>query len=191
MSTLAQRSIFLKLIDQACRAGARLHSACHLIGLAARTVQRWTAPALFAGEVERQGTGQAEALLGDRRVSALRMHNCPPNKLSDAEREAALGVLNSAEYKDLPPSQIVPRLADQGLYLASESTLYRLLRQAGQLTHRRVERAPQKRSKPRALVATQPNQIYCWDITYLPKQVRGTFFYLYLFVDLFSRKVVG
>ena len=85
----------------------------------------------------------------------------------------------------------MPRLADQGRYVASESTLYRLLRQAGQLAHRRVERAPQKRSKPRALVATQPDQIYCWDITYLPTQVRGLFFYLYLFVDIFSRKVVG
>lgn len=183
MSSSAQRSALLILIDQACACGARLHRACALIGLAARTVQRWLALAVEAG---------SNALhVGDRRVSALRAHNCPPNKLSDAEREAALGVLNSAEYKDLPPSQIVPRLADQGLYLASESTLYRLLRQAGQLTHRRIERAPQKRSKPRALVATQPDQIYCWDITYLPTQVRGTFFYLYLFVDLFSRKVVG
>ena len=114
MSSLAQRSIFLKLIDQACSAGARLHSACHLIGLAARTVQRWLA--LCAGEVERkrEGTGQAAVLLGDHRVSALRAHNCPPNKLSDVEREAAMGVLNSVEYKDLPPSQIVPRSADQG-----------------------------------------------------------------------------
>ena len=162
MNTLAQRSIFLKLIDQACHAGARLHSACHLIGLAARTVQRWMALALFVGVEADPGA----VPLGDRRVSALRAHNCPPNKLSDTEREAAMGVLNSAQYKDLPPSQIVPRLADQGRYVASESTLYRLLRQAGQLTHRRIERAPQKRSKPRALVATQPDEIYCWDITY-------------------------
>ena len=69
----------------------------------------------------------------------------PPNKLSDAERAQALQVLNSEPFKDLPPSQIVPRLADQGRYVASESTLYRLLRQAGQLTHRRSERAPQQR----------------------------------------------
>jgi putative transposase len=69
--------------------------------------------------------------------------------------------------------------------------MYRLLREAGQLAPRRVERPPQKRSKPRALVATQPDQIYCWDITYLPTQVRGVYFYLYLFVDIFSRKIVG
>jgi putative transposase len=184
MSTLAQRSVLLTLIEQACHAGARLHMACQLIGLVARTVQRWL-------EASRLAIDNNALHVGDRRTSDQRLHNCPPNKLSPAERQVALGVLNSEEFKDLPPSQIVPRLADQGRYVASESTLYRLLRQAGQMTHRRVERAPQKRSKPRALVATRPDQIYCWDITYLPMQVRGQFFYLYLFVDLFSRKVVG
>ena len=179
MSTLAQRATVLQLITEACRAGARLHRACEIIGLAARTVQRWV------------DAGKNVPHVGDRRTPDQRIHNCPPNKLSDAERLAALAVLNSEEFKDLPPSQIVPRLADKGLYVASESTLYRLLRQAGQLAHRRLERVPQKRSKPRALVATRPDQIYCWDITYLPTQVRGLFFYLYLFVDIFSRKVVG
>ena len=170
MSTLKQRQTLLELIDEACHASARLHKACAVIGLAARTVQRWLA------------LGQNALQLGDRRTPDQRIHNCPPNKLSQAEREAALGVLNSDEYKDLPPSQIVPRLADKGLYVASESTLYRLLHQAGQMAHRRVERAPQKRSKPRALVATQPDRIYCWRTcqlrTYLPTQVRGLFFYL-------------
>jgi len=179
MSTVAQRSTVLGLIDEACNAGARLHKACAIIGLAARTVQRWV------------NAGKSALYVGDRRTPDQRIHSCPPNKLSDAERQLALGVLNSEEFKNLAPSQIVPRLADQGLYVASESTLYRLLRQAGQLAHRRVERAPQKRSKPRALAAIQPDQIYCWDITYLPTQVRGLFFYLYLFVDIFSRKVVG
>jgi transposase InsO family protein len=59
------------------------------------------------------------------------------------------------------------------------------------MAHRRLERVPHKRSKPRPLTARQPDQIYCWDITYLPTQVRGDYFYLYLFVDLFSRKIVG
>jgi putative transposase len=54
-----------------------------------------------------------------------------------------------------------------------------------------LERVAQKRSKPRALVATGPDQIYCWDISYLPTKVRGMYFYLYLFVDLFSRQIVG
>ena len=103
MSTLAQRATVLELIAQACRAGARLHKACAVVGLAARTVQRWA------------DAGKNALHVGDRRSPDQRIHNCPPNKLSDAERQVALGVLNSEEFKDLPPSQIVPRLADQGL----------------------------------------------------------------------------
>ena len=176
MSGAQQRKDLLQLIEQACTGGARLKRACAQIGLSERTVQRWQHP-------DRQD--------GDRRASGLHERAEPPNKLSAFERQAALALLNGEEFKNLPPSQIVPRLADQARYIASESTLYRLLHQAGQMKHRRLERAPQKRSKPRALTATSPDQIYCWDITYLPTQVRGSYFYLYLFVDLFSRKVVG
>lgn len=176
MTSSQQRQILLPLIKQACLGGARLQVACTLIGLSARTVQRW------------QTTLAAE---GDHRVQALRTKAEPPNKLSAGERETVMRVLNSTEFKDLPPSQIVPRLADAGQYVASESTMYRLLHEAGQMAHRRLERVPRKVSKPRALVATQPDQIYCWDITYLPAPVRGMHFYLYLFVDIFSRKIVG
>ncbi len=176
MSGLQQRKDLLQLIEQACTDGARLARACVQIGLSERTVQRWQRPDVQAG---------------DRRVSGLHERAEPSNKLSAFERQAAMALLNGEEFKNLPPSQIVPRLADQGRYIASESTLYRLLHLAGQMHHRRLERAPQKRSKPRALTATGPDQIYCWDITYLPTQVRGSYFYLYLFVDLFSRKIVG
>jgi transposase InsO family protein len=176
MSTPQQREHLIALIEQACTNGARLHRACAQIGLSERTVQRWRRP---------------DQQVGDRRISGLHQRAEPPNKLSALEREAALALLNSEAFKDLPPSQIVPRLADQGHYIASESTLYRLLHLAGQTQHRRLERSPQKRSKPRALTATDPNQIYCWDITYLPTSVRGRYFYLYVFVDLFSRCIVG
>jgi len=176
MSEPQQRTDLLQLIQEACTAGARLKRVCAQIGLSERTVQRWQHP---------------DAQDGDRRVVGLHERIEPPNKLSAFERQVAMTLLNGEEFKNLPPSQIVPRLADQGRYIASESTLYRLLHQAGQMTHRRLERAPQKRSKPRALKATAPDQIYCWDITYLPTQVRGSYFYLYLFVDLFSRKIVG
>lgn len=176
MIALHQRTTLLSLVCQACENGARLVRACRQIGLSARTVQRWLRP---------------ESAQGDHRQRGKRAYVRPPNKLSEQERQAALEILNSDEFKDLPPSQIVPRLADQGCYVASESTLYRLLREAGHMTHRRFERAPRKISKPRALGATQADQIYCWDITYLPAQVRGSFFYLYLFVDVFSRKIVG
>ena len=110
MTTCKQRQILLPLIRQCCDSGARLQKACALIGLDARTVQRWRRP---------------ENQEGDLRVGDKHRITVPPNKFSEAERQAALEVVNSDQFKDLPPSQIVPRLADQGLYVASESTLYR------------------------------------------------------------------
>jgi transposase InsO family protein len=176
MTTTEQRQILLPLIEQAMQDGARLRHACAQIGLSCRTVQRWS---------------QSCALAGDRRVGTLRAKAAPPNQFSLAERDAVMRILNSHEFKDLAPSQIVPRLADAGQYVASESTMYRLLHKAAQMTHRRLERVSRKVSKPRALMATQPDQVFCWDITYLPAPVRGMHFYLYLFVDIFSRKIVG
>ena len=146
------------------------------MGLSCHSVQRW------------QRTGAVE---GDQRPSGKRRYVCPPNKLREEERQAVIATLNSEAFKDLPPNQIVPPLADSGVYVASESTMYRLLRQESQLAHRRSERVAQKRSRPRALAATGPDQVICWDITYLPTQVHGQHFYLYLFEDLFSRQIVG
>jgi hypothetical protein len=88
MTSTQQRQTLLPLIAQACLDGARLHAACHLIGLSARTVQRWQSPL---------------AVAGDHRTASLRTNAVPPNKLSPAEREAAMQVLNSAEFRDLPP----------------------------------------------------------------------------------------
>ena len=143
MTTPQQRQTLLRLIKEACTTGARLQRACAQIGLSERTVQRWQRP---------------EAHGGDRRAPGLHARADPANKLSEIEHQAAMAVLNDQEFKNLPPSQIVPRLADQSRYIASESTLYRLLRRAGQMAHRRLERAPQKRYKPRALTATEPDQ---------------------------------
>ena len=127
----------------------------------------------------------------DRRLSGVRRGGVPHNKLTPQEIQRVLQCINSDEFKDLPPSQIVPRLADRGCYLASESTMQRILRRSAQNTHRRAERKGQKRSKPFALKATMINQIYTWDITYLPTAIKGQYFYLYLFVDIFSRFIVG
>jgi len=176
MRSVQQRQTLMGLIDQACTDGARRDVACPQVGLSCRSLQRWQ---------------RSEPSGGDQRVSGKRRYVRPANKLCEHERQGVMAVLNSEAFKNLPPSQIVPRLADRGVYMASESNMYRLLRQHGQLAHRRSERAVQKRSKPRALVATGPNQVFSWDITYLPTRVRGQHFYLYLFEDLFSRKIVG
>lgn len=111
--------------------------------------------------------------------------------MTTKERERILAVANSVEFGQLPPSQIVPRLADQGIYIGSESTIYRVLKSANLVTHRQAARPAQERSKPRAICATAPNQLYSWDITYLPSGVKGIYFYLYMFIDIYSRKIVG
>ena len=88
-------------------------------------------------------------------------------------------------------NKIVPKLADEGRYIASESSFYRVLKAENQLRHRQRSTPASARKKPRALTATAPNQLYSWDITYLPTRVRGLFFYLYLVMDIYSRKIVG
>lgn len=157
----------------AVKEGARWRKACATIGLSMRTAQRW-----------RDG----DNVRADQRPQR---DYVPSHRFSDAERAQILAVANSHAFAHLPPSQIVPRLADQGRYLASESSFYRILKAANQLKHRRSERPPQVRAQPRALMATAPNQVYSWDITYLPTTVKGQFVYLYLVMDVFSRKAVG
>ena len=159
----------LDAIDRAVNAGARLESACEELGLSARTIQRWRA----------QGGG------GDMRVGGV----SPANKLSDEERALVLATANSAEFRDVGPKQIVPVLADRAKYVASESTFYRILKGAGQMTHR--EPSKPAAARPRELTATAPCLVWSWDITYLRSPVLGQFFYLYLIVDVFSRKVVA
>ncbi len=160
-------------IDVSVQQGARQYVACREIGISIRTLQRWKSE---------------DGVRVDERTQR---HETPANKLTAEERQTVLEVVNSPMYAHLPPSQIVPMLADEGRYIASESTLYRILREEGMLAHRRSERPAKVRAKPRAFCATGPNQLYSWDITYLPTTTRGVFFYLYLFMDIFSRKIVG
>ena len=163
--------MILGLIDEAVRAGARLAPACETIGLTVRAIQRW----------RRQGGGE------DRRAGP---RSAPANKLSAAERHEVLEIVTSPEYCDLSPNQIVPRLADEGTYVASEATMYRILREEALLAHRERSR-PAVNWRPREHVATGPNQVFSWDITYLRTPVRGRFFYLYLILDVWSRKILG
>lgn len=101
-----------------------------------------------------------------------------------------MNVVNQPEFADLTPSQIVPILADRGEYIGSESTIYRILRENKQLTHRgKSKSATKHKIKPIELLA--PNELWSWDITYLQSLVKGVFFYLYLIIDVYSRKVVG
>lgn len=174
MTALPQRDQVLALVAEAIDAGASQGRACEVISLSERTLQRW----------------QNDKVKGacDRRPARVQT---PKNRLSELERQRVLAIANSPEFGHLPPCQIVPRLVDQGEYVASESTFYRVLKAENQLKHRGAEKPAKPRHKPRALAATAPGQLFSWDITYLPTPVMGSYFYLYLFMDIYSRKIVG
>lgn len=125
----------------------------------------------------------------DQRPQAKRP--VPSNKLSPAERTHILEICNEPENASLPPSQLVPILADKGEYLASESSFYRILNEAEQLHHRGRSKPAQKRKVPTTHIAEAPNQVWSWDISYLPTMTRGLFYYLYLVEDIYSRNIVG
>lgn len=117
-------------------------------------------------------------------------NTAPANKLADEEKEEIVRISTTEEFMDLPPCQIVPALADKGKYIASESSFYRVLKENKLLEHRGKSKKP-SHSRPAPLMATGPNQIYSWDITYLRGPIAGQFYYLYMFMDIFSRKIVG
>ena len=156
-------------------AGCRLHCACAELDICIRTYQRWV----------RDGD---DAVVADRRTTSVRP--APGNKLSEEEREQILAVANSEQFASLPPSQIVPTLTDQGVYLASESSFYRVLKEAQQQHHRGRAKKPSKRVVT-SHCAIAPNQIWSWDITWLPAEIRGKYYYWYMILDVFSRKIVG
>lgn len=166
-----ERSQIVVLIKEASKSGARRHKSCEILGLALRTLERW----------------EKEKGLIDKRKNAGRV---PMNKLTEEQRNKVLITANSRPYQHLPVSQIVPLLADDGCYLASESTFYRILRAEGQLTHRKAYK-PSKNKRPAPYEARSPNKVWSWDISYLPSQVRGLYFYLYFIMDIYSRKIVG
>jgi len=161
----------LQLIDEAIAAGARARSACKTVGLTCRTLERW----------------RADPDAQDGRAGPL---SVPVHTLTEEERKWIIDIATSPPYRDQSVRQLVPNLADLGLYIASESSFYRVLREADLLAHRGHAR-PATHSKPKTHVATGPGQVWSWDITYLRASVRGTFYYLYLVMDIWSRKIVG
>ncbi len=114
----------------------------------------------------------------------------PANKLTEAERQRILSVLRSPEYCDLAPAQVWARLLDDGIYLCSIRTMYRLLAVAGESRERRRQRTHPAKKKPE-LIARRPNQVWSWDITKLQGPQRGIYYQLYVIIDIFSRYVVG
>ncbi|MET3135642.1 hypothetical protein AAKU55_005956 [Oxalobacteraceae bacterium GrIS 1.11] len=164
----------MTLIEEAVDGKARRGAACAMLDISLRTYQRWT---------REGGTGATDGRKGSRRTA-------PANKLSDDERERILAVANSPEFASSPPSQIVPSLVDRGEYLASESTIYRILRAQAQQHHRGRAKKPTTRAVT-SHCATEANRLWAWDITWLPTSVKGLYFYWYMVLDIYSRKIVG
>jgi putative transposase len=175
MIGLEDRQALARDIDAAHAAGARLRPACETAGIELRTLQRWKA--------------QEGLTTGDGRPQAVRP--TPSHALSQAERAQLLAVANEPRFAAVPPARIVPMLADEGVYLASESSFSRVLREHGQNVHRGRAKTPKASRPPTTHIATAACQVWCWDMTYLPAVVMGRWFHLYLILDLYSRKIVG
>ena len=161
----------LELIREAVTSGARKSKACGVVELSLRTFQRW----------------EKGCTPDKRQTASKRVYR----KLSPAERKDVLDVSCSDRFKDLTPYEIVPVLAEEGRYIASESTFYRILREATLLHHRGNSRPKSKTGKPPELKATGPNQVWSWDITWLRSEVTGLFYYCYMIKDIWKKNIVG
>jgi transposase InsO family protein len=159
---------------EASISGCRLKLACFDLEINFKTFLRWR-------------ENEDKKCLEDKRKGPITV---PKNKLTEEEKDEIIKVATSEDYMDVSPHIIVAKLADKGIYIASESSFYKVLRERELLEHRGKSKAPSM-ERPAPLIAYGPNQIWSWDITYMKSNIRGQFFYLYLFMDIFSRKIVG
>lgn len=144
-----------------------------MLGIAARTVQRWARRPLT--EDARRGP-----------------NTVPPHQLSQAEKDEIVRLVNQPTYRNLSPEQAVAKLAGDGVYICSERSLRRVLAERQLNRYRERSRPARGHNRPRQYVAHEPLRVLSWDITYLRSSlVRGGFFYLYLFLDIWSRRIVG
>lgn len=166
----------MTLLQEGIRRGASAKAIAGLFGLATRTLRRW-------GVMIR-----SEGFSGDRRKGAPRH---VAHRFSREERQIVLATVNNPRFADLTPSQIVAILAEEGVYVGSESTIYRIMRQEGLLNHRGRTRPPRAPKEAPVLEATGIHQVLAWDITLLPGTVKGRYYYLYMVMDVWSRRILG
>lgn len=165
----AERIEVIALIDEAVAAGARQCRACAVIGLDERRLRRWRTSA------------------GDGRNGGYRATD---QALTEAEKETIVTAMRAEDLRGLPPKQAYFRLMDRGVYVSSYTSFHRVLRERKVVVSKRKRKQSGKGKRPE-LVATAPNQIWCWDISWLESPVIGKYFFLYMIIDMFSRKVVG
>jgi transposase InsO family protein len=166
----------MELLQEGLRAGASAKAIADLIGICTRTLRRWGIA------FEAHGFSQ------DRRKGSARVVG---HRFSEEERQQVLAVVNDSRFADLTPAQIVAILAEEGVYVGSESTIYRIMRQEGLLNYRGRSRPPREPREAPVLEATGIHQVLAWDITLLPGPVKGHFYYLYMVMDVWSRRILG
>jgi len=120
----------------------------------------------------------------------IRVRTPQPRALTPVERKEIKAILDSDEFVDEAPATVYAKLLDQGIYLGSVSTFYRILREHDEVKERRRQATHPAHKKPE-LIATRPNEVWSWDITKLHGPEKWTYFYLYVILDIFSRYVVG
>jgi transposase InsO family protein len=171
-----ERRQLVDLFQEGLRQGATAKAISDLIGLCSRTLRRWGI------------AFKAHGFSQDRRKGSARM---VAHRFSEEEHQQVLATVNNARFSDLTPGQIVAILAEEGVYVGSESTIYRIMRQEGLLNHRGRSRTPREPREPPVLEASGIHQVLAWDITLLPGPVKGQFFYLYMVIDVWSRRILG
>lgn len=159
------------LIDEAHENGARYSTACQVAGISVRTLQRWR---------KRRG------IKDNRKGSVKRV----VRKLPTECRQEIIVPCNSERFQGMNPHEIVPLLLIDGIYLASVSTFYRVLKEENLVHHRSNTKPKNGCGKPPEQLATGSDQVYCWDITWLPRTVRGFFYYAYVVIDIFDKTIV-
>jgi len=145
--------------------------ACEVVGISLRTLQRWKHGAL---QDQRKGS--------KKRVV---------RKISLDIRDAIIEQCNNKRFRDQNPYEIVALLLNDGCYLASVRTFYRVLKERNLQHHRSNVRVPGRHAKPPEQKATASNQVYTWDITYMARTVKGLFFYAYVIMDIFDKNIIG
>lgn len=165
----AERTNLITLIDEAIATGARQFRACEVIGLDERRLRRW------------------RSCETDGRVGGYRATD---QALSEAEKQLIVTAMGAEDLCGLPPKQAYYRLMDRGVYVSSYTTFLCVLKERKPVVSKRKRKQGGKGKRPE-LVATAPNQVWCWDITWLESPVIGKYFFLYMIIDMYSRKVVG
>jgi putative transposase len=169
--TIEDKERIIDFVKLAQSYGVKTTTACMCVGISEKSFYRWKN---LSKDDKREGP------------------NLVHNKLSEEEIEKVVNIMCSEEFRDLPPFQIVPKLLDQGTYVCSESTMHRILKNKNLNARRSKTKCHNKKNRIKpVIIASAPNEVWSWDITFLITNINGRYFYLYLAIDIFSRFIVA